>query len=86
MVDRFKGYTLSEAQEALADAISARKAAETAQSYQTGIGQQKQMANLDVLYKREDAMREIVATLDGMSSTSTASVGPVKNYGVYSRR
>lgn len=88
MAARYKGYTLTEAQEALADAIQARKAAETAQEYANPIGQQKRMAQLEVLYQREDTLRQIVAVLEDMQTTtgSAAACGPVKNYGVYSRR
>lgn len=82
---RYEGYTLDEAKEALGSVVTARKAAETAQSYSTGLGQQKAMAELQVLYEREDKLRRIAGTLEEMAATGANSRGPRRNYGVYAR-
>lgn len=70
--------------ELTADIASVRKAiraAEEAQSYTTGLQQQKVMANLAVLYKREtDLLDERSSLLSGGKSA-----GPVWNRGVINR-
>lgn len=66
--------TIDEINEALTSVREAIRAAETAQRYQTVHGQEKEMAHLNVLYNRENAL------LDERARVSYS--GPARNYGV----
>ena len=69
--------TIDEINEALASVRRAIAAAEKAQRYQTGAGQEKEMARLQVLYDREERL---------LAERSRATrTGPTRNYGVYRR-
>ncbi len=85
MIQRYEGYTLDEARDALESVVTARRAAEVAQSYSTGLGQQKAMAELSVLYEREDSLRRILAALEDMAQAAAPTRGPHRNYGIYAR-
>ncbi len=70
--------TLEEINEALASVRAAIRAAETAQRYSNGAGQEKEMARLQTLYAREDSLLDERARLNMVG-------GPARNYGVYRR-
>jgi hypothetical protein len=77
----FMGKTIDEVNEDLTAVRAAIRAAETAQSYTTGLGHTKMMANLTVLYKRET---DLLAVRDSLLSGGK-SAGPVWNRGVINR-
>lgn len=73
--------TLAELNEDIASVRASIRAAESAQAYRSGLGQEKTMASLSVLYRREtDLLAERSALLSG-----STSAGPVWNKGVINR-
>jgi hypothetical protein len=73
--------TLAEVEAALVSVRAAITAAETAQEYASGLGNRKQMADLQVLYTREETLiGERTQILSGGSGA-----GPVRNYGIRRR-
>lgn len=73
--------TLAEIDEDLSSVRSAIRAAEKAQSYTSGLGQRKDMANLTILYNRETSLlNERDALLSGGLSS-----GPIWVRGVIRR-
>lgn len=75
------GKTLDEVTEDITAVRAAIRAAETAQSYTTGLGHTKLMASLSILYKRET---ELLAARDSLLSGGTTA-GPIWNRGVINR-
>ena len=57
--------TMAQLNEALDSVRTAIRAAETAQTYQTALGQSRTMASLQVLYERERALEAELAALSG---------------------
>jgi hypothetical protein len=73
--------TIDEVTTALASVRTAITAAETAQDYTTAIGQRKAMANLSILYAREE---RLLKERDALTAGGVGS-GPVVNAGIIAR-
>lgn len=70
-----------EVEEDLASVRTAIRSAESAQSYGTGLGNTRTMADLPVLYKREESLLSERAALDAGNSYA----GMVRNVGRVAR-
>lgn len=73
--------TEAEINEALASVRSAIRAAETSQRYKDGLMNEVERANLDILYKREDALLDERQQLQ----TGGASAGVAVVHGIPKR-
>lgn len=74
--------TRTEVNEALASVRTAITAAEKAQSYGSGLGNSKTMADLRTLYQRE---KELLAERAALDAGNTGYTGMVRNVGRISR-
>lgn len=73
--------TLAEVNEALSSVRHAINAAQLAQETASGLGNKKIMANLDVLYRREDQLLDERTRLESCG----VSAGLIRNSGVIRR-